>query len=329
MITKRRFFSLACAGSLAAIVPGMPQPARSQPVLSAARMLVGFAPGGLIDIVARLLVSEMKSYSPSFIVDNRPGAGGRVALGALKNSSADGSVMALAPAALIILYPHLYKTLSYDALKDFIPVTTACSFPLLLTVGPMVPDSVATLEGFIQWCRVNPKQATYGTPAAGSMPHFTGVALARVGGFEFVHLPYGGPNGVQDLAAGRIAATIYPIGTALPHVQSGTIRALATTGPERSPLLPGVRTVGEAGYPALEVVEWAGILVPAGTPGGTVNTLNSAISAVLKTDSFKSGLAKLSVDAGGESPSEFATLIRSDFDRWGPIVRASGFTLDD
>jgi tripartite-type tricarboxylate transporter receptor subunit TctC len=292
------------------------------------RMLVGFGAGGAIDVIARMLVEGMKGYS-SFIVENRPGAGGRLALGALKNSPADGTVMILTPASSLAVFPHVYKSLGYDAFNDFVPVTTVCSFPFLITVGPMVPPDVQTLSGFAKWCAANPKQATYGTAAAGSMLHFTGVTLARAGGFEFVHLPYGGPGGIQDLIGGRIAATIYPIGTALPHVQSGAIRALATTGPQRSPQLLNVPTVREAGYPALEANEWFGVLVPANTPAGTVNRLNEAIRTVVNADAFKAALAKLSVDPASETPKEFAQLVRSDFDRWGPIVQSSGFAPDD
>jgi len=193
----------------------------------------------------------------------------------------------------------------------------------------MVPADVSTLADFVRWCRANPKQATYGTAAAGSMLHFTGVTLAKAGGFAFVHLPYGGPGGIQDLLGGRIAATIYPIGTALPHVQSGGIRALATTGPQRSPLLPDVPTVREAGYPMLEAIEWFGVFVPANTPAATVNRLNAAIRTVVNTEAFKMGLAKLSVDAVSLTPAEFAQLIKSDFERWRPIIQASGFSPED
>lgn len=326
MITKRRFVLLACTSGLAAFFPDANRTAAAKTV---SRMLVGFGAGGAIDVIARMLVEGMKDYAPSFIVDNRPGAGGRLALGALKGSPADGSVKILAPASNLAVFPHVYKTLGYDAFKDFVPVTTVCSFPFLITVGPMAPPDVQTLANFVKWCAVNPKRATYGTAAAGSMLHFTGVSLAKAGQFEFVHLPYGGPAGIQDLIGGRIAATIYPIGTALPHVQSGAIRALATTGPQRSLLLPDVPTVREAGYPALEANEWFGVFVPANTPAGTVNRLNEAIRAVVSTDAFKTALAKLSVDPVGETPKEFVQLVKSDFDRWGPIVQGSGFTPED
>jgi tripartite-type tricarboxylate transporter receptor subunit TctC len=326
MITKRRFVSSACAAGLAAVLPDSMRRASAQAV---SRMLVGFGAGGTIDVIARMLVQGMKGHSSSFIVENRPGAGGRLALGALKGSLADGSVMILAPASNVAVFPHVYKALGYDAFRDFVPVTTVCAFPFLITVGPMVPADVRTLADFVKWCAANPRQATYGTAAAGSMLHFTGVTLAKAGQFEFVHLPYAGPGGIQDLIGGRIAATIYPIGTALPHVQSGAIRALATTGPQRSPQLLDVPTVREAGYPALEANEWFGVFVPANTPAEAVNRLNAAIRAVVNSDVFKTALAKLSVDPAGETPKEFAQLVKSDFDRWGPIVQASGFTPED
>ena len=326
MITKRRLISLACTGGLAVIFPDAIRIAAAE---SASRMLVGFGAGGAIDVIARMLVEGMKDYAPAFIVDNRPGASGRLALGALKGSPADGTAMILTPASSVAVFPHVYKSPGYDAFKDFAPVTTVCSFPFLITVGPMVPADVRTLADFVTWCAANPKLATYGTAAAGSMLHFTGVSLAKNGGFEFVHLPYGGPGGIQDLIGGRIAATIYPIGTALPHVQSRAIRALATTGAQRSLLLADVPTVREAGYPALEASEWFGVFVPANTPAGTVSRLNGTIRAAMNTDAFKTALAKLSMDPVGETPKEFAQLIKSDFERWGPIVKASGFTPED
>ena len=199
MITKRRFVS-SRRGSLAALMPDAIRMAIAETV---SRMLVGFGAGGAIDVIARMLVEGMKHDTPSFIVDNRPGAGGRLALGALKGSPADGTVMILTPASSAAVFPHVYKTLGYDAFKDFVPVTTVCSFPFLITVGPMVPADVRTLADFVKWCATNPKQATYGTAAAGSMLHFTGVTLAKAGGFEFVHLPYLGLGGDQDLTAMR------------------------------------------------------------------------------------------------------------------------------
>jgi tripartite-type tricarboxylate transporter receptor subunit TctC len=294
-------------------------------------MLVGFTPGGAIDVVARLLVNQMKNYSSSsFIVDTHPGAGGRVALEALKRSATDGSVMILTPAGAIVLYPHVYKTLGYDVLKDFAPVTPVCDYPLLLTVGPRVPAAVKTLADFIAWCKANPKEASYATAGAGSMLHFTGMMLGRAAGFEFVHVPYsGGGNFVQDVLAGQIASCIFGIGPVLAYVQAESLRALATTGPQRSPYLPDVPTVRELGYPQLEATEWFGVLVPAKTPAEIVNSLNSAIREALKADAVKAGFAPFAYEPAGTSPSEFAKLIKSDFDRWGAIVKASRFRPEE
>lgn len=192
---------MACTGGLAAIFADVIRTAAAE---TASRMLVGFGAGGAIDVIARMLVEGMKNYAPSFIVDNRPGAGGRLAFGVPKSSPTDGTTMILAPASNFAVYPHVYKTLGYDAFGDFVPVTTVCSFPFLITVGPMVPAEVRTLADFVKWSAANPKQASYGTAAAGSMLHFTGVTLARTGGFEFVHLPVRHHPGAGDYRGATI-----------------------------------------------------------------------------------------------------------------------------
>jgi tripartite-type tricarboxylate transporter receptor subunit TctC len=153
-------------------------------------MIVGFAPGGSSDVTARLLVDQMRGYASTIIIDNRPGAGGRIAVEAVKAGAPDGSVMLLSPASMIVLYPHLYKPLGYDPVQDFVAVTTVCAFPFVLSVGPLVPREVRTLEDFIQWCKANPKLARYGTSGAGSMLHFAGMMLARAANFDFTHVPY-------------------------------------------------------------------------------------------------------------------------------------------
>jgi tripartite-type tricarboxylate transporter receptor subunit TctC len=329
MITKRHFSLGLCATDLASMAPGARQAARSQAGARGARIIVGFGPGGALDAVARLLVAAMKDYASPFIVENRPGASERIALEAVKSSAADGSTLLLTGSSSMAIVPHVYKKLNFDPLQDFTPVTTICSFPFTLAVGPMVPGQVKTLADFSAWSRANPKQATYGTIGAGSLHHFIGAALARAAGFEFVHIPYQGLAAVQDSLAGRIAATIFPLGTTLPYVRSGELRALMTTGTQRSPSLPDVPTVRELGYPALEDDDWFGIFVPAKMPAEAVNTLNSAIRAALKTDDVKAGMAKLSLDPASDSPQAFARLVKSEFDRWGPIVEASGFRAEN
>jgi tripartite-type tricarboxylate transporter receptor subunit TctC len=324
MITRRRFAT--ALASLACALMGLAPQARAQVIARTARMLVGFPAGGSADAVARLLVDQIKAYASSIYVENSPGAGGRTALDALKAGASDGSVLALTPGDQITLFPHVYNKLGYDPIRDFAPVTTVCTVQFLLTIGPLVPAQVRTLADFVEWCRANPKLATYGTPGTGSRPHFLGVALSRAGGFEFVHVPYkGGAPAIQDVLGGQIAAAVNVISNALPHVQSGSLRALATTAPQRSSLLPQVPTMREAGYPACEAVEWFGVLVPAATPRELVTALNDVINHALKSDPIISGLAKQSFDLAGSSPDDFARLIRSDTDRWGEIVKSSGF----
>ena len=326
MLSRRRFLTASTSAGLAGALAGFATPVRAQVIAKNARLLVGFPPGGSLDVVARTLVEQMKGYAPSMIVDNRPGAGGRIALETLKAGEPDGSILALTPGDQVTLFPHVYQKLNYDPLKDFVPVTTVCTFPFLLAIGPMVPANVTTLVQFTEWCRANPKLATYGSPGAGTRPHFLGVSLARAAGIEFVHLPYkGGAPVIQDLLGGQIPAGINVFSNAFPHVQSGSLRALAITAPQRSPLLPDVPTAREAGYPGMEAIEWFGLFVPGKTPTDTINALHLTVQRALATDAVKSGLAKQSFDVAGMSPNDFVGLIKADIERWGGIVKASGF----
>jgi tripartite-type tricarboxylate transporter receptor subunit TctC len=327
MLTRRRFVA-AAAGAGASIAAA--RSAHSQVVGKLTRMIVGFAPGGSSDVTARLLVEQMRGYASTIIIDNRPGAGGRIAVEAAKAGAPDGSVLLLSPASMIVLYPHLYKPLGYDPVQDLVAVTTVCAFPFVLSVGPLVPRDVRTLADFIQWCKANPKLASYGTSGAGSMLHFAGMMLARAANFDFTHVPYKGASpALQDLLGGQVASTVGVLGIALPHIQAGNLRALAMTGATRSSFLPDVPTLTEAGFSGLEITEWQGLFVPAKTPPAVVQALNRSVRAALDTGDVKAGLIKLSFDAGGTSPEQFAEIVRADIARWEPIVKASGFTPEN
>lgn len=326
MITRRHFMTASTAG-VAFAAAGAVSHSSAQVGTGTARIMVGFPPGGSTDFVARLLANQIQGYASRVIVENRPGAGGRIALNAVKASAADGLTMSLTPASTIVLYPHIYKDLSYDAFADFIPVSSVCRFPYLISVGPLVPDHVKSLAGFIEWCRANPRQATYGTPAVGSPLHFTGVTLARAAGFEFTHVPFQGvAPAAQSLVGGQIASTILPIDVTMQHIQAGKLRGLATTGPQRSGVLPDVPTIREAGYPALEAIEWFGVFVPKGTRAEVVEHLAGVIRSAMMNSDVKAGLAKLAYEVAVASGAKFDGLIKSDFDHWGAVVKASGFT---
>jgi tripartite-type tricarboxylate transporter receptor subunit TctC len=327
MLSRRRFVA-AAAGAGASIAA--PRRAHSQVIGKLTRMIVGFAPGGSSDVTARLLVEQMRGYASTIIIDNRPGAGGRIAVETAKAGAPDGSVLLLSPASMIVLYPHLYKPLGYDPVQDLIAVTTVCAFPFVLSVGPLVPRDVRTLADFIQWCKANPKLASYGTSGAGSMLHFAGMMLARAANFDFTHVPYKGASpALQDLLGGQVASTVGVLGIALPHIQAGNLRALAMTGATRSSFLPDVPTLTEAGFPGLEITEWQGLFVPAKTPPPVVHALNRSVRDALDTAEVKAGLIKLSFEAGGTSPEQFADIVRADIARWEPIVKASGFTPEN
>ena len=329
MSNRRQILSSIAAASLASLFDMQRRPARAQTVQKLTRIIIGTPPGGYPDTVARLLIDHMKSYASTIILENKPGAGQRIALEALKNSAPDGSTMMLSPAGPNVLYPHIYKTLSYKPFEDFIPVTTVFDTPSALVVGPMVPAQVKTVADFVGWCRANPTKSAYGTPGAGAPMHFLGAMLATAGGITYLHVPYQGSGpATQDVLGGQIASAIVPVPAVVQLREPDRLRVLATTGPERSASLPDVPTMKEAGFPALEFSEWFGILLPAHTPMDIAIALNGAVRNAMSTDEFKRGLLNLSLEPAGSSMSDFAKRMRSDTERWAPIIKASGFTIE-
>ncbi len=325
MITRRDVL-IASAGIGLSAASCAPE-ALSQPRARTAHILTGFSPG-LPDAMARLVAGQMSDYAETFAVETRPGAASRIAVEAVKNAEADGSVILFGPIGFMILFPHVYKNLRYQP-HDFTPVSTIASAPAFLTVGPMVPSDVTTIADFVAWCRANPRLATYGTPGVGTSLHFLGMMLGRLAGFDFLHVPYQGTGAIQDLVKGVIAAGVMPIGSALGLAQSGDLRALATTGPRRSRFLPAVPTVRETGYPSLEDLTWFAFFVSAKTPASIVNKLNAAIQSAMRTDEVNSGLAKLAVEPDVIAMGDFARLIASESDRWRAIVRTTEFAPTD
>ncbi|MGZ3409208.1 MAG: Bug family tripartite tricarboxylate transporter substrate binding protein [Xanthobacteraceae bacterium] len=326
MISRRRLFSTAIATSAVLLNPL--SRAVGQFINRPARIIIGFAAGGSLDTIARIIAEQMKEYAPSVIVDNRPGAAGKIALETLKASAADGTTLILTPASPLVLHPHVYKKLNYDPINDFAPVTTVGRVSYDLAVGPKVPDSVKTIQDFVAWCRANPKDAAYGSPGAGSGHHFVGVMFARAAGIDMVHVPYrGAAPAIQDVVAGQIAANI-SVGLDIPLHKDGKLRILATSGTDRSPFLREVPTFKEAGLD-VEATDWFGILAPAGTPDPIIAKINESVRNAIQSKALKDLMAKLGNTPGGESPASFATIIKDDTARWGEIVKASGFTAEE
>lgn len=323
---SRRQLIRALVASVGALIPI--SRGRAQFIERPARIIVGFAAGGSLDTIARILASQMKDYARSIIVDNRPGAAGQIALEALKASDADGTSIILTPASPLVLHPHIYKSLKYDPIGDFAPVTSVGRVSYDLAVGPRVPDAVRTIRDFVLWCRENPKDASYGSPGAGSGHHFVGVMFARAAGIEMVHIPYrGAAPAVQDVVAGQIASNI-SVGLHIPLHREGKLRILATSGTTRSPFLADVPTFLESGI-QVEASDWFGMLAPAGTPEPITTKINQLIRDAISSAALKDVMATLGNTPGGESPAEFAAMIRKDTAAWGDAVRASGFTPQD
>lgn len=328
MTTRRQFVQ----ATLATVALGtLAQRVQAQPV-EQVRFLYGFPPGSSGDIVARRVAERIagSGYAKNpAIVENKTGAGGRLALDALKQSPADGSTLCLSPFSCTSLYPHIYSRLSYDPVADLVPVSIAALMFHGLAVGPLVPASVKTVKDFLAWCKANPREANYGSPAAGSTPHFIGALLALNSHVDVKHVPYrGSVPGVTDLVGGQIAAMVTPSGDFIANHKAGKIRVLAVSGSKRSPFLPDVPTFAEQGMPELTVEEWFGFYAPARTPAAMVSVANAAINQALKDKALIDGLGNVGLIAQGSTPQEMAQSQKNEFERWGPLVKTIGFTAD-
>jgi len=319
----------SAAGLVAAATRGLPR-AFAQSIAKPAHIVVGFAAGGGTDVIARMLAERLRgAYAPSVVVENKPGAAARIAAEYVKSAEADGSVMLFTPDFPMTLYPHSFRSLSYDPLKDFVAVAPAAKSMLTYNVGPAVPDSVRTLGDFVQWCKANPGKASYATTAAGGAPHFVGVMLANAAGVTMTPVHYrGGAPALQDLLGGHVPASINPISETLSQVKAGTLRILAVTGAKRSPFLPDIPTMTETGYHVV-VESWLGAFVPARTPAATVGALNAALGEAARSPDLIESLAKIGNEPTHVSPEQFAAMVKADIERWGPVVKASGFVAED
>lgn len=328
MADRRRFLAATAAGLTAVgIAPRAFAQAAGKPV----RVIVPFPAGGGTDVLARLVAEKLRgSYAPSVIVENRPGAAGRIAVDYVKAGDADGSLMLFTPDFLMTVYPHSYRKLSYDPLRDFVPLAVVGKSQLALCAGPGLPDNVKTVSEFVQWCKANPAKATYATTSAGATPHFVGVMLSRAANLDITPVHYkGGAPALQDLLGGQIPVSVNPVGEILPYARAGKVRVLATTGPARSRFLPDVPNMVESGYKDIVVEAWLGFFAPAKTPPATVARLSAAIGEAVKADEVVQSFLKFGNEVAYVAPAAFATLVREDIERWGPIVKASGFTAED
>ncbi|MCQ4160009.1 tripartite tricarboxylate transporter substrate-binding protein [Roseomonas sp. GC11] len=317
---------LGAAASLGGSLPAttaLAQAARSS------RAIVGFPPGGTADSVTRLYAERVRAARGlQMVVDNRPGAGGRLALEMLKGLPADGNAFLLTPASMLTIYPHLYtSTLRYDPLRDFTPVTPVCVFPFGLAVSARHP--ARDLAQFIEWGKGRPA-VDWASPVPGSMPHFIGTELARATGLTMNHVPYrGSAPAVADLLAGTVQAVLLPIGELTAFHRSGEARLLAVTAPQRLARLDTVPTFAEAGFPGLTQEEWYGILLPAQAAPAVLQPLHEALAAAAATPEIAQALGRIDIAPLAMDPAAFRERIARETAAWKPIVAASGFHPDE
>lgn len=323
---RRRFLLTSTAAGFALAHPL----ARAQGLPESARILAGFAPGGTVDVTARRVADKLRDVvARSVVVENRTGAGGQIALSGLKTSPADGLTLLVTPMSMLGIYPHTYKKLPYDPVADFQPVSQAVRFDFGFAVGPMVPASVKTLAEFVAWCKANPKDANFGSPAAGSVPHFVAELFGRAAGVDLKHVPYRGTQpAIADLIGGQVASVSGPVGEFLQHLPGGKVRLLATSGAARSKFAPSVATYAEQGFKDIVFDEWFAFYMPAKVPADVLNRTATAIRNALTSPEVVEALAQMGLEARPSTPTELAELLKKDSERWAPLIRTIGFTAD-
>ena len=304
--------------------------AMAQAQIESLKIVTGFPPGGTSDSICRRVAERIApGYSKTAFVENKTGAGGQIAVQFVKAAAPDGATMLQTPMSMLGIYPHIYKKLPYDPVADLAPVSLGATFDFGFAVGPSVPASVQSLPDFLAWCKANPAQANFGSPAAGSTPHFIGVLLGKSAGVDIKHIAFRGTQpAILDMIGGQLPAVSGPIGEFTQYVAAGKCRLLGASGARRSPFAPNTPTFVEQGFTDFVYNEWFGFYLPARTPADIVGRLNAALRVALAAPETVSGLALMGLEAQSSSPAELAARLKADTERWAPLVKAIGFSAD-
>jgi tripartite-type tricarboxylate transporter receptor subunit TctC len=288
------------------------------------RFVVGFTPGGPSDILARALGQKLaEGWGKQVVIENRPGAGGNIAAEAVAKSLPDGYTWLLGNNSILATNQSLYRSLPYDPVKDFAPVVLVAIQPNILAVNPSLP--VFSVSEFISYLKKNPGKTNFASTGAGAAAHLSGELFKALTGVEMVHVPYKGAQpALTDLIAGQVQVMFATSASVVPYVKAGRLRALAVTSARRSPSLPDLPTVAEAGVPGFESTTWHGVVVPAGTPMDVVELINGKINSVLEEKELKERLLNLGAETAGGTPQEFASYIAREIPKWEKIVKDSG-----
>ncbi len=287
-------------------------------------MVVGFAPGGGTDTVARILAKTLgDALGQQVVVENKAGAGGNIATDYVAHAAPDGHTLLLGNVGSLTVAPHMIENLPYDPLRDFAPITMAVVFANVLVVQSSLP--VHTLAEFVKLAREKPGTITYASAGIGGAGHLAGELLKMMAKIDIVHVPYkGGGPAMQGMLGGQVAsffATPVSVGG---HIKSGKVRAIATTGPKRADLLRDVPTVAESGYPGYEAMNWYAYVAPAQTPQDIIERLNREIVKALAAPEVVALLQKQGLEPSSSSPAELARYIKSEYETWGKVVKQAG-----
>ena len=291
------------------------------------RLIVGFPPGGINDIVARIVGQKVsESLGQPVIVENRPGAGGTIGADAVARAKPDGYTLLLGSVSNLAMAPSQYKNLPFNPIKDFTPVALVAASPNILVVP--LDSPVQSVKELITLAKKNPGSITYASAGNGTSNHLTVELLKTMTGIDLVHVPYKGDTpGITDLLAGRVQMMFPTLPVALPHIKAGKLRAIAVSSSKRSVLVPNIPTVAEAGdLPGFAVSVWVGILAPAGTPNEIVSRLNAEIIKALGVVSVRERLAQQGTESAGGTPEEFSAYLVSETAKWSAVAKTAGIT---
>ena len=315
------------AGAVMTCAASTPAAAADYPT-KAVRVLVGFAPGGSADIIARAVGQKLaESFRQPVVVDNRSGASGIIATELAAKADPDGYTLLEATMTTHGIGPHLYKKLPYDAVKDFEPVVLMVRIPLVMFVNASVP--AANLKEFIAATKAMPGKFSYASAGSGSPPHLVAELFKLKTGAQLTHVPYKGTGAaLPDVVAGQIHFMIDGPPPFLPHVKSGKLKALAAASEKRNPLLPNVPTFLESGISGMEAGLWYGMLAPKRTPKAVISKLNAEVNRALGEADLRERFAAMGVETIGGSPEAFARYMESELKRWGEVVRAANIKIE-
>jgi len=325
-MTRRRLFALAASLCASIVLPAAPL--RAQSVPPTIRIVFPFAPGGSGDALARLVADKMgKALGTTIIVENRSGGAGRIGVREVARAAPDGATLLLTPIAPMSVYQHVYKSLEYDPIKDFAPVSQLGTFDFGIAVGTQL--EVKNLKELVAWAKAHPDKGSFGMPAAGTLPHFLGVMFGRAAGVNFVPVAYrGSAAALADVIAGHIPMIVTTTADLVQMHKAGRIRILATSDKARSPFVPDVPTFRESGYD-LVANGWYAVFAPAKTPPALVERYSKAMAAAVHAPDVSSKLEAFGLTPTGTSPAELGRIQKQDSAIWAPAVQASGFTAHD